>query len=150
MVTKIMEARTALEMNRQIFFVERGGWDHHNELLAPQSDLFIELNDAIEIFWTEVVNLDLQNHVVLYTASDFGRTLTSNGSGSDHAWGGNHFIISGSADRVDSKGLSGSLKGGQIYGEYPALAGGSIRDPTLLTKARSPCSYRSFKYGRSG
>ena len=125
MVTKIMEARTALEMNRQIFFVERGGWDHHNELLAPQSDLFIELNDAIEIFWTEVVNLDLQNHVVLYTASDFGRTLTSNGSGSDHAWGGNHFIISGSADRVDSKGLSGSLKGGQIYGEYPALAGGS-------------------------
>ena len=125
MVTKIMEARTALSMNRQIFFVERGGWDHHNELLAPQSDLFIELNDAIEIFWTEVVNLDLQNHVVLYTASDFGRTLTSNGSGSDHAWGGNHFIISGSADRVDSEGLRGSLKGGQIYGEYPALAGGS-------------------------
>lgn len=110
MVTKIMEAHNALEMNRQIFFVERGGWDHHNELLAPQSDLFIELNDAIEIFWTEVVNLNLQDKVVLYTASDFGRTLTSNGSGSDHAWGGNHFIISGSAN------------GGQIYGKYPALA----------------------------
>jgi uncharacterized protein (DUF1501 family) len=131
MVTKIMEAAgpaagaNSLNMNRQIFFVERSGWDHHNELLVPQSGLFTELNDAIEIFWTEVVNLGLQNHVVLYTASDFGRTLTSNGSGTDHAWGGNHFIISGSADRVDSKGLSGSLKGGQIYGEYPALAGGS-------------------------
>ena len=113
MVTKIMEARTALSMNRQIFFVERGGWDHHNELVAPQSALFTELNDAIEIFWSEVVNLGLENNVVLYTASDFGRTLTSNGSGSDHAWGGNHFII------------GGSVAGGEIYGSYPALAGGS-------------------------
>ena len=113
MVTKIMEARTALSMNRQIFFVERGGWDHHNELVAPQSELFTELNDAIEIFWSEVVNLGLENNVVLYTASDFGRTLTSNGSGSDHAWGGNHFII------------GGSVAGGEIYGSYPALYGGS-------------------------
>ena len=110
MVSKIMEARTALSMDRQIFFVERGGWDHHNELLAPQSGLFIELNEAIEIFWTAITNMGLQNNVVLYTASDFGRTLTSNGSGSDHAWGGNHFIISGSAN------------GGEIYGKYPDLA----------------------------
>ena len=110
MVSKIIEARTALSMNRQIFFVERGGWDHHNELLGPQSNLFIELNEAIEIFWTAIQSMGLQNNVVLYTASDFGRTLTSNGSGSDHAWGGNHFIISGSAN------------GGEIYGEYPDLA----------------------------
>ena len=110
MVSKIMEARTALSMNRQIFFVERGGWDHHNELLGPQSNLFIELNEAIEIFWTAIQSMGLQNNVVLYTASDFGRTLTSNGSGSDHAWGGNHFIISGSAN------------GGEIYGKYPDLA----------------------------
>ena len=112
MVSKIMEARTALSMNRQIFFVERSGWDHHNELLTPQSDLFIELNEAIEIFWTAIKSMGLQNNVVLYTASDFGRTLTSNGSGSDHAWGGNHFIISG----------SGNINGGEIYGEYPDLA----------------------------
>jgi len=112
MVSKIMEARTALSMNRQIFFVERGGWDHHNELLTPQSGLFIELNEAIEIFWTAIQSMGLQNNVVLYTASDFGRTLTSNGSGSDHAWGGNHFIISG----------SGNINGGEIYGKYPDLA----------------------------
>ena len=110
MVSKIIEARTALSMDRQIFFVERGGWDHHNELLGPQSNLFIELNEAIEIFWTAIQSMGLQNNVVLYTASDFGRTLTSNGSGSDHAWGGNHFIISGSAN------------GGEIYGKYPDLA----------------------------
>lgn len=110
MIPKIMEARTELGMNRQIFFVERGGWDHHNAVISPQSELFVELNEAIEIFWTEVVRLGLQNNVVLYTASDFGRTLTSNGSGSDHAWGGHHFIISGSAN------------GGKVFGEYPSLA----------------------------
>ena len=116
MISKILEARTALGMNRQIFFVERGGWDHHNSVVVPQSDLFVELNEAIEMFWTNVVNLGLENNVVLYTASDFGRTLTSNGSGSDHAWGGNHFIISGSAN------------GGKIYGEYPILSTGGPYD----------------------
>mgnify|MGYP001261169419 FL=1 len=116
MVSKIIEARTALSMNRQIFFVERGEWDHHNELLGPQSELFIELNEAIQIFWTAIEAMGLQNNVVLYTASDFGRSLTSNGSGSDHAWGGNHFIISGSA------------AGGEIYGEYPVLAAGGSND----------------------
>ena len=117
MVSKIIEAGIdqgplGLKMDRQIFFVERGGWDHHNALLGPQSNLFIELNEAIEIFWTAIKSMGLQNNVVLYTASDFGRTLTSNGSGSDHAWGGNHFIISG----------SGNINGGEIYGEYPDLA----------------------------
>ena len=117
MVSKIIEAGIdqgplGLKMDRQIFFVERGGWDHHNALLGPQSNLFIELNDAIQIFWTAIQSMGLQNNVVLYTASDFGRTLTSNGSGSDHAWGGNHFIISG----------SGNINGGEIYGEYPDLA----------------------------
>ena len=117
MVSKIIEAGIdqgplGLKMDRQIFFVERGGWDHHNALLGPQSNLFIELNDAIQIFWTAIQSMGLQNNVVLYTASDFGRTLTSNGSGSDHAWGGNHFIISG----------SGNINGGEIYGKYPDLA----------------------------
>lgn len=29
----------------------------------------------------------MENNVTLFTASDFGRTLTSNGDGSDHGWG---------------------------------------------------------------
>lgn len=116
MIAKILEARMALGMNRQIFFVERGGWDHHNAVIVPQSQLFSEINEAIELFWTNIVDLGLENQVVLYTASDFGRTLTSNGSGSDHAWGGNHFIISGSAN------------GGKIYGQYPDLSTGSLYD----------------------
>jgi uncharacterized protein (DUF1501 family) len=115
-IAKVMAARGTLGMNRQIFFIKKGGWDHHNEVLAPQVDLFTQLNDAIEAFWTEMGHLGMQDEVVLFTASDFGRTLTSNGTGSDHAWGGNHFI------------LGGDVNGGKIYGEYPELAAGGSLD----------------------
>jgi uncharacterized protein (DUF1501 family) len=116
MIARILAARTTLGMDRQIFFANRGGWDHHNEVIGPQEDLFDEVNDAIESFWTELGHLNLQDDVVLFTISDFGRTLTSNGLGSDHAWGGNAFM------------LGGSVNGGRIYGQYPILATGGPLD----------------------
>jgi uncharacterized protein (DUF1501 family) len=115
-VAEILAARAVLGMNRQIFFVQRGGWDHHNEVLLSQEELFAEINDAIEAFWDKLGSLQLQNEVVLFSASDFGRTLTSNGAGSDHAWGGNAFM------------LGGSVNGGAIYGQYPVLATGNDLD----------------------
>lgn len=117
MVAKILSAREpdapdpGLNMDRQVFFVERGGWDHHNEVISSQENLFTEINDAIEDFWTELGVLGLQDDVVLYTASDFGRTLTSNGKGSDHAWGGNAFILGGAALAANG--------GGDVHGIYP-------------------------------
>jgi uncharacterized protein (DUF1501 family) len=116
MISRIMGARTGLGMERQIFFVSRGGWDHHSDIIARQSSLFGEINDSLEAFWTELGTMGLQDKVVIYTASDFARTLSSNGSGSDHAWGGNHFILSGAAN------------GGRIFGQYPTLLGGSNYD----------------------
>ena len=116
MVSRILAARSPLGMNRQVFFVERGGWDHHNEVLQSQNELFYEVNDSIESFWNELGHLGLQNDVVLFTASDFGRTLTSNGAGSDHAWGGNAFMI------------GGNVNGGKIYGDYPVLSTGGPLD----------------------
>lgn len=115
-VAKILAARGTLGMDRQIFFINRGGWDHHNAVLAPQEGLFNELNHAIEAFWTELGHLGLQDDVVLFTASDFGRTLTSNGSGSDHAWGGNQFV------------LGNAVRGGRLYGAYPALGANNQLD----------------------
>ena len=97
-VAEILAARSVLGMNRQIFFVSRGGWDHHNEVILSQENLFTEINDAIESFWNKHGTLGMQNDVVLFTASDFGRTLTSNGRGSDHAWGGNAFMLGGSVN----------------------------------------------------
>jgi uncharacterized protein (DUF1501 family) len=115
-ITEVLAARTTLGMDRQIFFLERGGWDTHNEVLLTQDTLFTEINDAIESFWNKLGALGLQNDVVLFTASDFGRTLTSNGAGSDHAWGGNAFL------------MGGAVNGGTIYGQYPELATGNPLD----------------------
>lgn len=132
-VIKSIKAKDALNMNRQIFFVERGGWDHHNELLDAQggirypnsnyadgaNGLYFEINEALEFFWNELVLAGLENDVMLCTISDFGRTLTSNGLGSDHAWGGNAFVMSGA--RAENGVDGGPLKGGKIYGQYPVL-----------------------------
>ncbi len=52
----------------------------------------------------------MQDQVTTFTASDFGRTYSSNGDGSDHGWGGHHFV------------LGGAVRGGRIYGEMPVLA----------------------------
>lgn len=116
MISRIMQARMGLGMERQIFFIRRGGWDHHSGILEKQPDLLAEVDEALEAFWTELELLGLQDNVVLYTASDFGRTLTSNGTGSDHAWGGNQFL------------MGGGVNGGKIYGQFPTLLGGSDYD----------------------
>jgi uncharacterized protein (DUF1501 family) len=115
-IARILGARSPLGMDRQVFFLRKGGWDNHNEVLLKQASLFKEVDDAIGAFWRELGHLGLQDDVVLFTASDFGRTLTSNGLGSDHAWGGNHFVV------------GGSVKGGRIYGQYPVVSKSSPLD----------------------
>ncbi len=109
-VAKAIMGRNQLGAVRQTFFVQRGGWDHHSETLPLQQGMLAEVDQAIGEFWQALVALGIQDQVVLFTASDFGRTLTSNDRGSDHAWGGNHFV------------LGGSVGGRKIYGQYPSLA----------------------------
>ena len=143
-IRSIKAGKNSLNMKRQMFFVEKGGWDHHNELLDAQggisyannpaladgsNGLFYEVNEALEYFWNELTLEGLQDEVILFTISDFGRTLTSNGQGSDHAWGGNAFVMGGgrAPDGPNGEPLGGPLKGGQIYGQYPIL------DPNNIT-----------------
>lgn len=106
-----MVARTAataaagkLGARRQIFFVQLGGWDHHDEVLDKQTDMLATVSKALSFFWTALGELGLRDRVTLFSASDFGRTLTSNGNGSDHAWGGNHLV------------LGGAVRGGNVFG----------------------------------
>jgi uncharacterized protein (DUF1501 family) len=110
MVARTINGRSALGACRQTFFVNRGGWDHHNEVRASQDAMLPEVDDAIGALWNAVVAMGVQDQVVIYSASDFGRTLTSNARGSDHAWGGNQFV------------LGGAVAGRKIYGQYPSLA----------------------------
>ena len=109
-VAKAIMGRNGLGALRQTFFVNRGGWDHHSETIAQQQVMLAEVDAALEAFWAQLVALGIENQVTIFTGSDFGRTLTSNARGSDHAWGGNHFIMGGSVD------------GRKIYGQYPSLA----------------------------
>ncbi|HWB05427.1 MAG TPA: DUF1501 domain-containing protein [Verrucomicrobiales bacterium] len=109
-VAKTIMGRAGMGASRQTFFVNRGGWDHHSDTLANQQGMLPEMDAAIDAFYRQLEVMGLQNDVTLFSASDFGRTLTSNGRGSDHAWGGNAFIV------------GGSVRGRKIYGQYPSLA----------------------------
>lgn len=109
-VAKAIMGRSTMGALRQTFFVNLGGWDHHSNTLAEQQWMLRDVDDAIGAFWDQLVLLGIQDQVTLFTGSDFGRTLTSNDQGSDHAWGGNHFIMGGAVD------------GRKIFGQYPSLA----------------------------
>lgn len=110
MVAKTIAARDTLGFSRQIFFVEIGGFDNHDELLINHGSNLKELNDALTYFNSVLFELNIGDCVTTFSVSDFARTLTSNGNGTDHAWGGNAFV------------MGGAVNGKEIYGDYPTLA----------------------------
>lgn len=116
MIALTIAAREALCMKRQTFFVEAGGWDHHDEVLLNQEAMLPVISRALSEFHSALVELDVVDQVTTFTASDFGRTLSSNGRGSDHAWGGNHIV------------MGGAVAGGNVYGRYPDLYAGNPLD----------------------
>ena len=91
-------------MNRQIFFVEDTGFDTHGEQMSTQPKLLAELDHALGGFADALKSMGMWDKVVTFTQSDFGRTLTSNGDGSDHGWSGLQFV------------LGGAVQGGQMVG----------------------------------
>ena len=109
MVARAIQGRAGMGASRQTFFVQWGGWDHHSDVMENQAAMLPELSAGIAAFQSAMVALGLDNQVTLFTASDFGRTLTSNGRGSDHAWGGNQLVV------------GGAVRGKKIYGQYPTL-----------------------------
>ncbi|MGB7344290.1 MAG: DUF1501 domain-containing protein [Pirellulaceae bacterium] len=117
MVAKAIAGRQTIGHGRQIFFVSAGGWDHHDEVLVKQAGMLPMVSQALSAFYQETEALGVADCVTTFTASDFARTLSTNGNGSDHAWGGNHFVI------------GGGVNGGKVYGDYPvSLALGSDQD----------------------
>ncbi len=115
-MVRTMKARQALGLRRQTFFINYGGWDHHDEVINNMNKMVDVVNRCLIAYWQALGEISLQESVTLYTASDFARTLTSNGAGSDHAWGGNAFV------------LGGGVNGGRVFGNYPdpALSGPNI------------------------
>jgi len=110
LVARLIASREQLGMNQQVFFVLMGGWDTHSDQNERVPELYSEFNAAITAFQFTLDDINKSSSTTSFTASDFGRTLTSNGNGTDHGWGGHNFVF---GDAVD---------GGRIFGQMPNLS----------------------------
>jgi len=116
-VAKTIEARAATGAKRQIFFVSLGNFDTHANQAPTQANLLGQLSPALKAFYDATVALGVAGSVTTFTLSDFGRTLQpASGAGTDHAWGNHHFVF------------GDAVKGGDFFGQYPALVLGGPND----------------------
>lgn len=115
-VARLIAVREQLGMQRQVFFVAAGGFDSHDDQNENQPELLGGVSDGLKAFYDATVELGVSDSVTAFTQSDFGRTLTSNGDGTDHAWGGNQIVV------------GDAVQGQRIYGEYPLLQIGGSED----------------------
>ncbi len=115
-VARLISVEQQLGQRRQVYFVGLGGWDTHDQQATLHPERLTLLSEALAAFQQNLVQLNMQNAVTTFTMSDFGRTLTSNGDGTDHGWGGHQLVMGGAVD------------GGRIIGTLPALELGSDDD----------------------
>ena len=115
-VARLIAARDELQMQRQVFFVATGGFDSHDNQNQDQPGLLADVSESMAAFYNAMSEIGMTDSVTAFTQSDFGRTLTSNGDGTDHAWGGNQMIV------------GGAVAGRQLYGSYPELQIGGPED----------------------
>jgi uncharacterized protein (DUF1501 family) len=130
-VARMIASAPALGLTRQVFFVAIGGHDSHDFQNTAQPNNLAKLAQAMATFDATLANIggvDMRNSVTTFTASDFSRTFNTNGDGTDHAWGGHHFV------------MGGAVKGGDIYGQYPTLGIdlGSFNNPDMINAYSIP------------
>ncbi len=116
MILRLIASHGALALRRQVFFCSLGGWDTHDDQLNDHSALLAQLANAMADFYNATVTLGISEEVTLFTASDFNRTYSTNGKGSDHAWGSHHLVLGGGVD------------GGRLVGRMPVLQSGGPDD----------------------
>lgn len=109
MVARMIDQQTTFGMKRQVFMVGMGGFDLHDFLPTQHPALLQKLSTAMKEFDDAMTSLGKGPQVTAFTASDFGRTLSSNGDGSDHGWGSHHFV------------MGGAVNGGQFLGTAPEI-----------------------------
>ena len=118
MVARLIKGRAILGARRQVFMVSIGGFDLHDNLIRNHGGLLGKVSDAMTAFYNATVEMGVASQVTAFTASDFGRTLTSNGDGSDHGWGSHHLVV------------GGAVKGQAFYGTPPPVSVGDTKDST--------------------
>jgi uncharacterized protein (DUF1501 family) len=117
-VAMLIKVRAALGMSRQVYFVAVGNYDSHSTQLTDQNDNLTELSQGVAALYNATIELGIANSVTTFTASDFGRSLAVNADGTDHGWGGHHFVI------------GGDVRGQRFYGAMPSLLQNDNPDDT--------------------
>lgn len=120
-----MQTRSARRVKRDVFYVEHSGFDTHRNVDERLKNHFPPVNAALEAFVKELKALNLWESTTLLQFSEFGRSLSPNtGDGTDHGWGGNHFMF------------GGSVKGGIVRGQYPSNFEQSSSNDFALSRGR--------------
>ncbi len=115
-VARTLSVRDTIGASRQVFFIGLGGFDTHSAQATTLPALQQDISDSLAAFYNATVELGIEQEVTSFTAADFGRTLTVNGDGTDHGWGGHHFVV------------GGAVRGGDIYGDIPVATLGHPQD----------------------
>ena len=113
LVARLIAARNTLGNKRQVFLVSIGGFDLHDNLMDQHPALLNGVSGAMAALYNATVEMGIASKVTSFTASDFGRTLQSNGDGSDHGWGSHHFVV------------GGAVNGQAFYGTAPEVSVGN-------------------------
>ena len=113
---KLDRRRSSPGRRRQVFLVSMGGFDLHDNLIRDHGGLLGKVSAAMTAFYNATVEMGVASQVTAFTASDFGRTLASNGDGSDHGWGSHHMVV------------GGSVKGQAFFGTPPPVSVGDVKD----------------------
>ena len=92
-VARVLRARAGgnLDTERDMFHVQENGWDSHATIDVATSPGGLALatkweyvNDALTAFTTELKAMGLWDNVTILMGSEFGRTMDTNGQGTDH------------------------------------------------------------------
>ncbi|ESQ92655.1 hypothetical protein ABENE_07495 [Asticcacaulis benevestitus DSM 16100 = ATCC BAA-896] len=111
-VARMIATGPTFGLKRQVFFVNGGSFDDHDNQNVAQANSLAKLAQALAYFDSALADIggsDMRGNVTTFTASDFSRTFNTNGDGTDHAWGGHHLI------------MGGAVRGGDIYGQFPTV-----------------------------
>jgi len=141
---------TVVAANRQVFYVNVGGFDTHDNQVNSLANLLFNVSQSVSAFYRAMVAAGLHNDVLLFSASEFGRTINSNGNGTDHGWGGVQFIVGGG--RGVNNAISGDLGGGPLLGRNPETASGSGvygRYPRIVLNATDSAAIPDAEKGES-
>ncbi len=131
-VARMIAAAPTLGVKRQVFFVSLGGWDSHDVQNRDQPNNLSKVASALAYFDEALGNIggvNMRESVTTFTASDFSRTFSTNGDGTDHAWGGHQLV------------MGGAVKGGDIFGQFPTVGldqGATFRNPDMTSSYLIP------------